>query len=92
MSASAMSFPRAIDSENLRCRAGEVPRHAVQEIRLHSVKVVQAFLDRVARYVGPPLHEVGNPVFLAVTAHDGRVFRPMAGPAREDVAFNVARN
>src|SRR3984893_6451332 len=61
----------------------EVTRHAVQEIGLHCVQVVQVFLDRLHRYVGPSLHEVGHPVLLAMAVHDGRVFRPMADALAE---------
>jgi len=62
-----------------RCPAvlDEIARYAVQEIRPHSVEVVQIFLDRIDRRVGPALQELGDPIILAVPVHDGRVFRPV---------------
>jgi hypothetical protein len=46
-------------------------------------RFVQVFLDRIRRHIGPPLHEVGHPVLLAMPVHDGRVFRPMADALAE---------
>src|SRR5580692_7030389 len=73
----------------------EVTRHAVQEIGLHCVQVVQVFLDRLHRYVGPPLHEVGHPVLLAMAVHDGRVLtrgspRRQAISVRSSVSPSIA--
>src|SRR6195952_5968751 len=36
----------------------KVTRHAVQEIGLNRVQIVQVCLDRVRRHIGAPLHEV----------------------------------
>ena len=59
-------------------------RHAVQEVGLNRIQVVQVFLDRICRHVGPPRQE-GGPVLLAVPVQDRGVFRPMAEDGGNDV-------
>ena len=68
-----------------------VARHAVEEIGLHAEEAVEIFLDRLRRHLGPSCPEIREPILLAVSNHDVRVFGPMAHGLAEHGGHDALR-
>src|SRR5258708_13736492 len=66
------------DQDRRPAVADELARHAVEEIGLHAPEAVEIFLDRFDRHLGASCPEIREPILLAVSNHDVRVFGPMA--------------
>src|SRR5882757_2836143 len=66
------------DQDRRPAAADELARHAVEEIGLHAPEAVEIFLDRFRRHLGSSCPKIREPILLAVSNQDLRVFGPVA--------------
>src|SRR5215813_13759684 len=71
--------------------SGKVSRHAENEVRPHTVEVVQVLLDGYHWHLGPPLAELLGPAVAAMVPHDLRILRTVADRLTYDRRDNAVR-
>src|SRR5262245_10332351 len=66
------------DQDRSPAVSDELARHAEEEIGLYAPEAVEVFLDGFRRHLGSPCLEIAEPILLAVSNQDARVFGPIA--------------